>query len=227
MSDPALKAELLRSLGRLVRGLSALFWGLPLGLIIGVQTARTDWLRPFGILAPLLAPCLLCYGLWQLGQFQKRERIWIQALERAKIVSVLNLGLSPFLFWWYKLPEVTLYTVAVSLLAVSSLTFLCLLNRALQRLTAMLPDETLRHETRVFTSLNVYLLVTTLLLLGIVLLAVHIHSLPVIRLYLGGLRDRGTLWFLVLLVLLPLATTMALIWKIKEVILSSVFNPET
>ena len=29
MSDPAPNAELLRSLGQLARGLSALFWGLP------------------------------------------------------------------------------------------------------------------------------------------------------------------------------------------------------
>ena len=34
MPDPAPNVELLRSLGRLVRGLSALFWGLPLALIV-------------------------------------------------------------------------------------------------------------------------------------------------------------------------------------------------
>jgi hypothetical protein len=35
--------------------------------------------------------------------------------------------------------------------------------------------------------------------------------------------DRGSFWFLVLLVLLPLAMTMALLWKTKEVILDNVF----
>jgi hypothetical protein len=36
--------------------------------------------------------------------------------------------------------------------------------------------------------------------------------------------DRGSFWFLVLLVLLPLAMTMAMLWKTKEVILDDVFG---
>jgi heme/copper-type cytochrome/quinol oxidase subunit 4 len=36
--------------------------------------------------------------------------------------------------------------------------------------------------------------------------------------------DRGGLWLMILLTLLPLAMTMALIWKTKEVILESVFG---
>ena len=36
--------------------------------------------------------------------------------------------------------------------------------------------------------------------------------------------ERGSLWFLILLVLLPLAMTMALLWKTKEVILDNVFG---
>ena len=38
--------------------------------------------------------------------------------------------------------------------------------------------------------------------------------------------ERSGLWVVLLLVLLPVAMTMALIWKIKEAILSSVFGPE-
>ena len=33
-------------------------------------------------------------------------------------------------------------------------------------------------------------------------------------------------WFLVVPILLPMAITMSLIWKIKEAILASVFGPE-
>jgi hypothetical protein len=39
-----------------------------------------------------------------------------------------------------------------------------------------------------------------------------------------SVAERGSLWFLILLVLLPLAMTMALLWKTKEVILESVFG---
>jgi heme/copper-type cytochrome/quinol oxidase subunit 4 len=38
------------------------------------------------------------------------------------------------------------------------------------------------------------------------------------------LWDRGGFWLLILFTLLPLAMTMALIWKTKEVILDSVFG---
>ena len=94
MPDPAPNAELLRSLGRLVRGLSALFWGLPITLIACFYTAKGDWLKPFGIVPPLVTTGLLTYGLWQLGDFQKQERVWRTALDRALVFSLINFGLS-------------------------------------------------------------------------------------------------------------------------------------
>ena len=48
MSETAPKTELMRSLGRLVRGLSALFWGLPIALVVCVQTVNTNWLGSLG-----------------------------------------------------------------------------------------------------------------------------------------------------------------------------------
>ena len=52
----AAKVELMRALGRLVRGLSALFWGLPLTLLIYAETVRTHWadfLGALGCVPPL------------------------------------------------------------------------------------------------------------------------------------------------------------------------------
>ena len=63
MHDPVPNAELLRSLGRLVRGLSALFWGLPIALVVCVQTAKGELLRPLGVAPPLVATALLLHGL--------------------------------------------------------------------------------------------------------------------------------------------------------------------
>ena len=39
------------------------------------------------------------------------------------------------------------------------------------------------------------------------------------------LVEHGGLWIVLFLVLLPIAMTMALVWKTKEVIMSSVFGP--
>jgi len=224
MTDPASNHELLRSLGRLVRGLSALFWGLPLALILCVQTGRTDWLRPFGILPPLITTGLLCYGLWLLGDFQKQERPWRSALDRARLFALVNFGLSPFLYWWSRIPANFFFTISVDILALSALLFLFNLNLVLQRLGAMLPDETLRQETRQFTSFNRILLVVLLLLAAVYMGLVQIPD-PSARL--GAVLlwfQQWALWLLIFLVLLPLAMTMALIWKTKEVILESVFS---
>jgi hypothetical protein len=216
--------ELLRSLGNLVRGLSALFWGLPVALIVCVQTAKTEILRPFNVLPPLVVTGWLLFGLWQLGHFQKQERIWINSLDRAKLIALVNLGLSPFLYWWKQLPDEPFYSVVMSVLAVSGLLFLSNLNLVLHRLSAMLPDESLRQEAKHFTALNRFL-VLAILLLGLVffLLLRYPEVLPSVSDLLDRLEP-GTLWLVVFLVLLPLAMTMALLWKIKEVILDGLFG---
>src|SRR6266496_6571796 len=71
MAESAPNAELLSSLGRLVRGLSALFWGLPVALVVCVQTAKGEWFEKLGVVPPLCAMALLFYGLGLLGHFQK------------------------------------------------------------------------------------------------------------------------------------------------------------
>src|SRR5258706_14595725 len=117
MPDSVPNAELLRSLGRLVRGLSALFWGLPIALIVCFHTAKADSLKSFGIAPPMISTGLLAYGLWQLGDFQKQERIWRNALDRALILSLINFGLSPFLYWWNKVPSNTFFLIIVIFMA--------------------------------------------------------------------------------------------------------------
>lgn len=221
-SDP--HAELLRTLGQLARGLSALFWGLPVGLIVCAETARASWLKPLGMLPALFATGLLLYGLWQMGRFQRQERPWRNALDRAQLAGLVNFGLCPFLYWQNKMPGQPFFNAAVFVLILSAIVFLFNLNVVLKQLGAMLPDETLRHETRQFTALNRWLLVALLLCaIGYVV----VLNDPRLAGRLGSLFvwiNRFTFWALILFALLPLAMTMALIWKTKEVILDSVFG---
>jgi hypothetical protein len=244
MPDPLPNPELLRSLGHLVRGLSALFWGLPAALIVCVGTAIPGWFNVFGVFPPLAVTGLLLFGLWELGYFQKQERPWRRALDRAGLLALVNCGLSPFLYWWNRAPEQFFFGVVALVVAVSALVFLFSLNQVVLRLGAMLPDETLRLETRQFTALNRTLL-TIFLLLGVIYFLFsrtvqfyysRIAILPdQLNLSPGGwvLRlpfdlELNVVWLvmgaLCLFVLLPLAMTMALLWKTKEVILDSVFG---
>jgi hypothetical protein len=219
--------ELLLSLGRLVRGLSAIFWGLPAALIVCVGSATGGWFSIYGICAvvpPMATTGLLVFGLWQLDAFQKQERPWRNALDRAKIFALITFGLSPFVFWWFHEPAVPLFDISVQVLAFSAWFLLFNLNTVLLRLGAMLPDEALRQETRQFTSLNRSLLLVLLLILALRVALSRIPHLPEQMANFVAIWDRGVPWLVVLLGLLPLAMTMALVWKTKEVILDSVFG---
>ena len=219
--------ELLRSLGRLVRGLSALFWGLPAAMVVCFYTARAEGLRSLGmvpLLPPLATTGLLVFGLWQLADFQKQERVWRNALDRARVLSLITFGLSPFLYWWGRIPTQPFFLWMAVAFAISALLFLASLNSMLRRLGAMLPDETLRLETRQFTQMNLYLLCASFVAAIAYWGLPQFRSLPRWLAIIAAVMERGSLWFLSILLLLPLAMTMALLWKTKEVILDSVFS---
>jgi hypothetical protein len=224
MPAPAPNPQLLRSLGKLARGLSALFWGLPAALLICAETARADWLKPLGFLPALAVNALLVYGLWQMADFQRQERPWRNALDRAQLLALVLLGLCPFIYWQNKMPDQPFFGHAVEVLELAAVVFLFNLNLVLKRLGAMLPDETLRSETRQFTAFNRWLLVS---LLFIIIGFVVLNRRPQLLAHLGWLApwlNRASSLLLIFFVLLPLAMTMALIWKTKEVILDAVFG---
>ena len=217
--------ELLRSLGKLARGLSMLFWGLPALLLISAEILRAEFLQPIEILPALIANLLLIFGLWRMESFQKQERPWRTALDRAKFLGLVNLGLSPFLFWYNRMPGQDYFQAAICLLIISSLLFLFNLNVVLQRLAAMLPDETLRHDINQFTQLNRWLL-TAWLVFVLIALAISQLGFSSVRLNLDSVMwvRQSNAVVLLLLGLSPLAITMGLIWKTKEVILDGVFG---
>ncbi|MGA2869869.1 MAG: hypothetical protein ABSF34_12020, partial [Verrucomicrobiota bacterium] len=213
------------SLGKLARGLSALFWGLPAWLIISAETVRADALGPVGIIPALVVNLLLLYGLAQLGNFQKNERPWRNALDRVRLFGLINLGLCPFLFWFSRMPDQPFFRNSIFALVLSALLFLFNLNIVLKQLGAMLPDETLRQETRQFTVLNRWLLVAWLVFLIATAVVPQAVNFP------ARFSPQFLLWLehvsttlLLCLGLSPIAITMALVWKTKEVIFDSVFG---
>ena len=224
MPDPLPNSQLLRSLGKLARGLSALFWGLPASLLISAETARTDWLKPLGLLPLVAINTLVLYGLWQMGDFQKQERPWRQALDRTQLLALVNLGLCPFIYWYNRIPGEILFKYAVMLLELSAVLFLFDLNLLIKRLAAMLPDEILRQETRQFTALNRWLLVGLLFLSDIIIWETQMPH-PATPFGIAVIwASHFSFLLLIFFILLPLVLTMVLIWKTKEVILDAVFG---
>lgn len=215
---------ILPSLARVIRGLSALFWGLPLLLLADARTAMDDSFRGYGTAPAVAASLLVTYGLHQLRHFQSQERIWSAALHRARLVSLLLVALSPFTHWWSRHPDEPFFIQSMTLLVFAGLLFLLLLNHVLLRLSAMLPDETLRSETRFFTGVNQALVLSQVVLaLGEMLLLRWVNAPPLLA-RLRDTLDYSKTWMVLVLTLLPVALTMTLLWKTKEVIVASVFR---
>lgn len=220
MASPAV----IPALASVVRGLSALFWGLPLVLLLAAKTALDDAWRTWGLLPVVLAAGLLVFGVLQLRGFQPGERIWRSALERALVLALMLVALAPVSYWWNRAPAEPFFAAGLVLLMFAGLTFLLALNQVLVRLSAMLPDETLRSETRFFARWNGRLLVAMGLVLAAYLLLSRLPRLPEELIGVWLVLDLIKSWLVLLLALLPVALTMTLLWKTKEVILAGVFH---
>ena len=228
-----------------MRGLSAVFWGLPLAILAAAKTALGEGPRIFpgalplgsgpwarmgsdtlsACLAALLAAGLVCYGLRQLVRFQAQEQIWIAAVTRASLAAVAVIGLLPFAYWWSRFPGQPIFERGVALLFAAGIGLGLALNHLLVRLAAMLPDEILRQDSRLLSSID------QSLLLGLLTFAALDWWLPV---WLARLPESWgpviltlhELRFSLLLLgaLIPLALTMTLLWKAKETIVEGVFR---
>ena len=238
---------LMPSLGRAARGLSAMFWGLPLALLACVKTAMGDGWRALGTwgapsvrgagwlglgldtvqasLPGLAATGLLVHGLGLLGRFQPQERVWTGALDRARLLAVLVLALVPFAHWWSLRPLEPLFAESVLVLVFAGIAFMLALNHVLLRLTAMLPDRVLRSDTLLFSRMNSGLIALLGVLVGLEVLGMRRPGwMPAYVMALLEELGASRNVLFVMLALVPLALTMTLLWKAKESIHDSVYG---
>ena len=229
MDEADAQPDLLPTLARVVRGTSMLFWGLPVAMVVSIMSTLSNWTDaawPMGMLMPPVAFGVLWVGLWLLGAFQPQERVWQAALGQAKLLGLFNLGLSPFLHWHHRAPDELYFANAVWLLALVFVFYLMALNKTLARLAAMLPDETLRVESQLFSRMNRVLLTITSISIGVMYLVTRIDEPPELLFRLVAMAAQFRPWLFMAFVLIPVSMTMSLLWKTKESILASVFTPK-
>ena len=229
MDEIDTQPDLLPALARVVRGTSMLFWGLPVAMVVSIMSTLSNWTDaawPMGMLMPPVAFGVLWVGLWLLGAFQPQERVWQAALGQAKLMGLFSLGLSPFLHWHHRAPDELYFANAVWLLALVFVFYLMALNKTLARLAAMLPDETLRVESQLFSRMNRVLLTITSISIGVMYLVTRIDEPPELLFRLVAIAAQFRPWLFMAFVLIPVSMTMSLLWKTKESILASVFAPK-
>lgn len=212
------------TLARVVRGLLLLFWAVPGVLLTDIAVALDFTWRQFGFTPTAVAGVALVYGVRELHSFHPRERVWRLSLHRTLVLALIILALAPIPVWWNRVPDEPFFSDGMVMVVFAGLAFLVSLNDSLRRLSAMLPDETLRTETRFFTRLNIGILAVLAAGVGLWLL---LHGLNPANANLATLRwmlESSRPWLLILVLILPVALTMTLLWKIKGVILASVFR---
>jgi len=207
-----------------LRGLSALFWALPLALLAFARHFLALIPTLYDLVLPTLATGLALYGLLRMSAYRPGERIWRSALFRCQMLALLVVGLSPFLFLWSRVPSVDFFARAVALLLAVALVFLVALLGTLERLAAMMPDDTVRGDASLFRGLTAYV-VSVLAGVSVTLYwriaPGHLSEfLEIPRQPLGLGRQA----ILLLLVLVPVAMAMAVTWKLKEVVLAAMIG---
>lgn len=209
-------------LAPVLRGLSAVFWGLPLALLAFARHFLGFWTTGYDLVLPPAAAGLVLLGLVRMGAFQRRERVWQRALLIAQMLALIATGLAPFLYLWSRMPGVELFSRAVLVLVGCSLALIVALTRVLGRLAAMLPDDTARADAALFHGLSTYVVVV-LAAVGVTLY-VRLHPIPLSDFLSIPRQPLGTgrQALLLLLILIPVAMAMAVTWKLKEVVMAVV-----
>ena len=211
-------------LASVMRGLSAIFWGLPLTLLAYARHFLSTWPSPYDLLLPVIGSGSLLVGVSLMRRLHRGERVWQRSLLLTQILAMMMVGLSPFLFLWSRLPQVEMYARAVLILLGVAFAFALALTGMLVRLAALLPDETARGDARMFHALSLYV-VAVLFGAGA---AVYFRLSPIpLSDFLALPRQPygfGRQALLLLLTLVPVAMSMAVAWKLKEVALAVVVS---
>ena len=112
----------------------------------------------------------------------------------------------------------------VWIMAFAGVLFVFNLNRSLKYLAAMLPDQILREDTELFTTLNLGLMLSLVLLVGGYFVLQEINELPILVIRILEAIDEHRRWLVIFFVVMPVAMTMSLLWKVKEIVLTGIFG---
>jgi hypothetical protein len=204
-------------LGRLTLGFYLVFWGA-----LVVLSAMCEFFTAFAVrfLAGVIlgGGCVaLTFGAWRLHQVKSLGDSWRRRTREALIASALLIYLCPFFLMWRQVP-MNLYLLghALAMLAALcySLTLNCQIVAALGRATG---KRSLVTQSVLFGTIAVVMLFPPFALFAqVTILAVRSgrDPLSLVQFWL----ERTQSW-IVLLLLVPFALTLSLVWAAKDLAL--------
>jgi hypothetical protein len=220
LSDPAKGEENLQAkkvnvsfspdaLVRVARGFSCIFWGIPLSLLLFSGALDIRLFLFVRIPAYVIGVFVAYIGTVFLQRAGALSDMWTRRVRQLLFLLVVEIYLSPFVYWWRRMPNVPYFSANMAALVICTTWSLFAVNRLAGEACRLLRDSAFLVETRVAGWLVVGFMLTPLA-----------HALyTAIRAIVGPEGEffvlELPLWIYAL-VLLPFTITMAVSWKIKE-----------
>lgn len=213
------------ALARAMRGFSCVFWGIPLSVLL--FAGAIDLRLPFAARAPayVFGIFLVYCGVVYFQRTALPGRRWRSLVREMLFVLLIEVYLSPFVFWWRRMPHVPYYVANILVLMLCTTWGLFILNQLAAEIARLLRDRALAVEAQIaaWLALAFMLVPTSLALLQSVLAARSFGISLAPGEAVGGPQRFGWLYAVALF---PFALNMMIAWKTKERCLRALQTPE-
>ena len=205
-----------QTLVRMIRGFGAVFWGLPISLLLffgAVEVHLASQVRLPSCIAGLV---VVYVGLVLLRFSGLRAKGWARHARNGLISTFLLIYLGPFIYWYtYLPPSGAYYMLNMGLFSVSVILLLFSVNRLAAELGHEAHDRDLMVESRLcgWSVILLMFLPTALTAVFSSYMAMKYESSLLAEM--RGVRRSSPLWIHIFF-LIPLSLTMTSAWKAKE-----------
>jgi hypothetical protein len=201
----------------ILRGISAIFWALPIALVASIQVTLDDYAPTMRFLFPVAAFGLQAYGAHQLRWLDVvGAPNWRRRVDTMRVMALAQLLLSPFLLFFARGSDYGFFTFSIFILGWSWCGFIYSFCSFLGPLTASLPEKSLVDDylwIKGFISGALFLICLSWSLLFLRQFIFDARQMP-FWLYLAAPQWLGT--FLIISAIFPVTVLMNLTWKVKE-----------
>ena len=205
-----------RALVRMVRGFGAVFWGLPVSLLLFFGAVEIHLVAQFKLPSCVLGLVVVYVGLVLLRFAGVQSRMWTRHGRIGLVSTFLLIYLGPFIYWFTYMPRSGLYYLLnMTLFFASVILLLFSVNRLAAEVGVETGDRDLMVESRLcaWSVILLMLLPTALTAVFSSYMAMKYESSLLAEM--RGVRRDTPVWIHIFF-LVPLSLTMTSAWKAKE-----------
>ncbi len=200
---------------RLARGFSAVFWGIPVSLMLYAGALDIRVYSTFRIPAYVLGIVVIYAGLVFLRRAGAITPRWLRTVRVLLVMLVFEFYLAPFVYWWKQMPYVPYYVINVFALLACTTLGLFFMNQLAGEVGRIAHDTTFLIETQICAWLSLALMLLPVLHSLYYSVRAILELRSVIFFESTSLPPPLPPWTYAI-ILLPFTLTMATAWKAKE-----------